>query len=244
MKTNLEFELAPLPELEPSPLLDYSHPSIEQLIVSRGWNAIEDQSELMKGIFLFIRDEIAYGYTKSFSIPASQVLSDGVGNGITKSTLFMALLRAVGIPCRLYAARMNKIIFRGLLKGLSYRIATRHPFRTWVELQFMDKWYPLDGFIIDKPYMQKLQQKFPNHKTSFYGYGIGVMDFKDPDNIRNNNHVNVCSKAIEKPLGTFITPDAFFSEVPEADTYAKDLRYKTIICDRLNRSIQRVRNAG
>lgn len=241
MNTNLDFKLAPVPELEPSLLLDYSHPSIEQLIESRNWNAITDDAELIKEVYLFVRDEIAYGYTKSFAIPASQVLSCRCGNGITKSTLFMALLRAVGIPCRFQAMTMSKVIFRGLLSGLSYKIADKSPFRARVELQFMDKWYPLEGYIIDRPYMLKLQQRFVNQKGSFYGYGIAVMDFKNPDNIWNSNHIFVQNKAVEKVLGTFDTPDAFFSEVPRAELYAKDLRYKAIICDRLNRSIQRVR---
>jgi hypothetical protein len=242
MNTNLDFKLAPLPELEPSPLLDYAHPSIEQLIVNRGWNLIEDEAELIKGIYLFVRDEIAYGYTKSFAIPASQVLCCKCGNGITKSTLFMALLRAVGIPCRFQAMTMSKVIFRGLLSGLTYKIADKSPFRARVELQFKGKWYPVEGYIIDSPYMLKLQQRFVNQKGSFYGYGIAALDFKNPDNLWNGNHIFVQNKAIEKNLGTFDTPDAFFQEVPRAESYAKCLRYKAIICDRLNRSIQKVRD--
>lgn len=227
--------------LKPSPLLDYKHPTIEQLVLENGWHSISDDAELIQKVYLFVRDEIAYGYTKSFSLSASQVLADQVGNGITKSTLFMALLRAVGIPCRFHAMMISKVIFRGLLLGLTYRIAAKHPFRAWVEIQDKGKWYAWEGYIIDSPYMQRLQQRFPNQKASFYGYGIGVLDFKNPDNKRGDNHISVLHKAIEKDLGSFDTPDAFFSEVPRADGYAKDLQYKAIICDRLNKSIQAVR---
>jgi len=227
--------------LEPSHLLDYTHPDIEKLITSKGWNTLKAKTDLIGNVYSFVRDEIAYGYTSSFSIPASQILHKGYGNCITKSTLLMALLRAVGIPCRFHAMMISKVIFRGLLPGLTYRIAARHPFRAWVELQDKGKWYASEGYVIDSPYMQRLQQKFPNQKASFYGYGIGVLDFKNPDNIWGDNHIFVPNKAIEKDLGSFDTPDAFFSEVPRAEGYAKDLRYKAIICDRLNKSIQTVR---
>ncbi len=243
MSTQLEFERTPSPYLGPSTLLDYSHPSIEKLIQSKGWNPIADDPKVIKEIYLFVRDEIAYGYTKSFSIPASQVLAYGLGNGITKSTLFMALLRAVGIPCRIHAMVISKVIFRGLLSGVCYRIADRHPYRAWVEIQYKDTWYAIDGFIIDSLYMANLQQKFINQKGSFYGYGIAVLDFRNRDNKWNNNHIFVQNKAIEKDLGNFHTPDAFFSGVPKAENYGRALRYRAIICPHLNKSIQRIRNS-
>ena len=241
MNTNSNLALALSPELELSQLLDYTHPSIEQLVASKGWNFIQGDASLIREIFLFVRDEIAYGYTKSFAIPASRVLAERVGNGITKSTLFMALLRSVGIPCRFHAMAMSKVIFRGLLPCLCYKITDKYIFHARVELQFMDKWYPAEGFVIDKAYLEKNQQKFINQKGSFYGYGIAVLDFKNPDNLWNNNHLFVQNKAIKKNLGSFDTPDNFFTQVPESESYTKTLRYKALICNCLNRSIQKVR---
>ncbi len=244
MNTHTNLALAPMPELASSPLLDYTHPAIEGLIRSKGWNTIQDDAFLIREIFLFVRDEIAYGYTKSFAIPASRIVSDRMGNGITKSTLFMALLRAVGIPCRFQALMMHKIIFRGLLSALCYRIAGKYVFRARVELQFKETWYPLEGHIIDSAYMQKLQQKYPNQKGSFYGYGVTVLDFRHPENRWSNNHVFVQNRAIEETLGTFDTPDDFFCAVPKAESSARSLRYRTIICSCLNRSIQAVRDTN
>lgn len=242
MNTNSNLVLALSPELELSQLLDYTHPSIEQLVASKGWNFIQGDASLIREIFLFVRDEIPYGYTKSIAIPASRVLSDRMGNGITKSTLFMALLRAVGIPCRFQALMMNKIIFRGLLSGLCYKISEKHVFRARVELRFKGTWHLLEEYVIDSPYIQKLQQKYSNQKGSFFGYGITVLDFRNPDNRWNNNQVFKQNRAIEENLGSFYTPDDFFSEIPKAESYAKSLRYKTIIRNCLNRSIQKVRD--
>jgi hypothetical protein len=221
--------------------MDYTHPTIEQLILGKGWYTITDEAELIMGIYHFVRDEIAYGYTKSFAIPASKVIEEGVGNGITKTTLFMALVRAVGIPCRFHAMTISKVIFRGLISGLCFRLADKHLFRACVELQSQETWDPWEGYIIDRPYMMKLQQRFFDHKGGFYGYGIGVLDFKNPNDRWSNNHIIMQNKSFEKDLGTFVTPDAFFSAIPRAELYAKTLQYQTIICNSLNKSILEVR---
>mgnify|MGYP002241704325 CR=1 FL=1 len=44
------------------------------------------------------------------SIPASKVLKDGYGQCNTKGTLFMALLRACGVPCRIHGFTIDKKI--------------------------------------------------------------------------------------------------------------------------------------
>jgi len=229
--------------LEPSHLLDYTHPDIEKLITSKGWNTLKAKTDLIGNVYSFVRDEIAYGYTSSFSIPASQILHKGYGNCITKSTLLMALLRAVGIPCRFHAMTISKVIFRGLLPGLSYKIASKPLYHAWVEVQYNKKWLAMAGHIVDRPYIAKLQTKFPDYMGSFYGYGIAVLNFRNPDNRWSETNTYVQNQATEEELGVFDTPDAFFSQYPAADDYTQTFRYKTIIRGRLNRSIMAVRNS-
>lgn len=88
-------------------MLDYSNSSIQELIKSRGWKEIED-FERIKSIYNFVRDEILFGYNMDDDIPASKVLSDGYGQCNTKGTLFMALLRACDIPCRVHGFTIDK----------------------------------------------------------------------------------------------------------------------------------------
>ncbi len=229
--------------LEPSHLLDYTHPDIEQLIISKGWDTPKTKTDLIGEVYTFVRDEIAYGYTKSFSLPASKILSKGYGNCITKSTLLMALLRSVGIPCRFHAMTIRKVIFRGLLPRLSYKLAIKHPHHAWVEVQYNNKWLAMEGHIVDRPYLLKLQAKFPDYMGSFYGYGIAVLNFRNPDNRWNEESTYVQNKAIEEDLGIFDTPDTFFRQYPESIAYTQSLRYRAIIRRRLNRSIKAVRDS-
>ncbi len=227
--------------LEPSHLLDYTHPEIQQLIREKGWNTITSKADLVGEVYAFVRDEIAYGYTKSFSLPASKVLAKGYGNSITKSTLLMALLRAVGVPCRFHAMTIRKIIFRGLLPSFSYMLVTKHPYHAWVEVLHNHKWLEMEGHIVDRAYLQKLQEKFPDYMGSFYGYGMAVLNFRNPENRWNENSTYIQHKAIEKELGTFNTPDAFFSHFPDSDDYTQSFQYRAFIRGQLNRSIQAVR---
>ena len=83
--------------LKETPILDYSNPSILQLIRSKNWSSL-DTVERVKAIYNYVRDEIKFGYNSSDEIKASQILKDGYGQCNTKSTLLMALLRANGIP--------------------------------------------------------------------------------------------------------------------------------------------------
>ena len=97
-------------------MLDYSNPSIQELIKGRGWKEIED-FERIKSIYNYVRDEILFGYNIDDDIPASRVLSDGYGQCNTKGTLFMALLRACDIPCRVHGFTIDKKLQKGAMTG-------------------------------------------------------------------------------------------------------------------------------
>ncbi|MDY0289160.1 MAG: hypothetical protein RBR15_10085 [Sphaerochaeta sp.] len=57
------------------------------------------------------------------------------------------------------------------LPRLSYTIAIKHPYHAWVEVQYNNKWLAMEGHIVDRAYLVKLQAKFPDYIGSFYGYG-------------------------------------------------------------------------
>ncbi len=60
-----------------------------------------------------------------------------------------------------------------------------------VKVYFEDRWYELEAFILDKKYLQKLQEKNSDCKGAFCGYGVAVKDFKNPiiDFDRNNTYI-------------------------------------------------------
>ena len=100
-------------------MLDYSNPAIQELIQKKKWKEL-DEFERIKGIYNFVRDDILFVYNEDDAICASKVLFDGYGQCNTKGTLFMALLRACQIPCRIHGFTIDKRLQKGAMTGLVY----------------------------------------------------------------------------------------------------------------------------
>ena len=59
--------------LKETHMLDFNDSRIQSLIENRGWKNLE-QFECIKAIYLYVRDEILFGYNIDDSISASKVL--------------------------------------------------------------------------------------------------------------------------------------------------------------------------
>ena len=121
--------------IQETSMLDYSDSHIQKLIQNRGWLELSD-FDCIKAIYNYVRDEILFGYNIDDSIPASKVLADGYGQCNTKGTLFMALLRACNIPCRVHGFTIDKKLQKGAMTGLVYRSAPKNVLHSWVEVFF------------------------------------------------------------------------------------------------------------
>ena len=199
--------------LKETKMLDYSNENIQQLIRERRWKNI-NEFERLKSIYDFVRDEILFGYNIDDNIPASKVLADGYGQCNTKGTLFMAILRACNIPCRVHGFTIDKKLQKGAMTGVVYKNAPQNVFHSWVEVYFEDRWYELEAFILDKKYLQKLQEKNSDCKGAFCGYGVAVKDFKNLiiDFDRNNTYIQ--SEGINQDFGVYDSPDDLLKAHP------------------------------
>ncbi len=132
--------------LQETEMLDYNSRVIQTLIEQRKWNELDDFNKI-KQIYNYVRDEIKFGYNIDDSVSASKVLKDGYGQCNTKGTLFMALLRGVGIPCRVHGFTIDKKLQKGAMTGFLYANAPKYIFHSWVEVLYLDNWYELEAFI-------------------------------------------------------------------------------------------------
>lgn len=64
--------------LKETRILNYSDPTLQNLVNSRKWNTLDTVSKV-KAIYNYVRDEIKFGYNLSDDITASEVLKDGYG---------------------------------------------------------------------------------------------------------------------------------------------------------------------
>ena len=186
---------------------------------------------------------ILFGYNVDDSIPASRVLKDGYGQCNTKGTLFMALLRACGIPCRVHGFTIDKILQKGAMTGFVYRKAPQHIFHSWVEVLLEERWYELAGFILDRAYLTHLQSINRNCTGAFCGYGVAVKDFQHPviDFDRNNTYIQ--SEGITQDFGIYDSPDALLKEHGQDLSPLKKFAFRHYGRHAMNRNVKRIRKS-
>lgn len=227
--------------LEETPMLDYGCASIRKLIRERGWMEMPEFDRL-RSIYNYVRDEVLFGYNVDDNIPASRVLSDGYGQCNTKGTLFMALLRGCGIPCRVHGFTIRKELQKGAMTGFVYRKAPESIFHSWVEVFFEGQWYELEAFILDRKYLEKLQAANPDCEGAFCGYGVGVTDFRNPviDFDRNNTYIQ--SEEINQDFGVYDSPDELLKEHGQEMGFIRRLAFRYYGRHTMNRNVKRIRN--
>lgn len=227
--------------LKETDLLNYSNASIQSLVESRQWVAM-DTVQRVRSIYNFVRDEIKFGYNTADDITATQVLQDGYGQCNTKATLLMALLRATGIPNRIHGFTIDKVLQKGVITGIWYWLSPKNILHSWVEVYVNNDWYFLEGVILDSDYLTQLQEKNKECKTTFCGFGVATNNFENPPIDWNENHTYIQDKGINQDFGLFDTPDDFYAKHQQALGRFKQFIYRTIIRHSMNRHVERIRS--
>lgn len=226
--------------LAPTPLLDYHHPALQTLIAQRRWLAL-DAYQRIGSIYDFVRNDIRFGYNEDDTLRASRVLADGIGQCNTKATLFMALLRAAGIPCRFHGFTIDKALQKGAITGLAYALAPRSIIHSWVEIQLAGRWINLEGFILDSAYLGSLQRMFPG-KAAFCGFGAATPNLQAPGVQWQGSDTYIQKEGINSDLGVFADPDSFYARHGANLSGLKRWLYQNIIRHWMNRKVARIRS--
>lgn len=227
--------------LKETKMLDFSSPQIKSLVKRRGWNHL-DEKEKVAEIYKFVKDEILFGYNVGDYVCASKVLEDGYGQCNTKGTLFMALLRACGVKCRIHCFYIDKILQKGAMTGFVYKKAPRDILHSWVEVECEGKWYNLEGFILDKTYLQGLKKAHKaNADGSFVGYGVAVKDFENPTLYFDKCDTYVQSEGITADLGVYDEPDSMLKEHSQKVSGLKKIAFETVGRASMNSNVAKIR---
>ena len=227
--------------LKKTKLLDYDDCLIQSLIYERGWRDLPEY-DVIGAVYHFVKDEILFGYNRCDTLTASEVLSDGIGQCNTKSTLLMALLRALGIPCRLHGFTVSKDFQKGATSGIVSFLAPSEIVHTWVEVLFQNRWIVLEGVIIDDGFLQSIKQMYPEANGFFRRYAIAVDDFPNLAVSWNGNDTFIQSKAIVRDYGIFPDPDSFFCEHSQNLGVIRTFLYEHIGCRKMTMNIDKIRN--
>lgn len=219
-------------------MLDYKSSTISNLISARGWLKLTP-TERIGAAYDFSRNEILFGYNSDDTLSASQILADGYGQCNTKTTLLMALLRALEIPCRFHGFTIDKSLQRGVVPELIYPIVPKNILHSWVEVYFDEKWINLEGFILDQEVLQSLQMAFPG-RNSLCAYGAGTDCLQSPKVEWSETDTYIQKSGINHDFGIFDDPDAFYA-IHRQLTGLRGLIYRQVVRHWMNRRVSKLR---
>lgn len=228
--------------IEETPLLDFSHPSLVDLVHVRGWASLAPY-EAIGAIYDFVRNEVPFGYNASDDLRASAVLRDGYGQCNTKGTLMMALLRSVGIPCRFHGFTIDKMLQRGAIPEVAYRLAPQSIIHSWVEVLHGDRWINLEGFILDADYLDGVRCLFPETRGAFCGYAIGTTDIESPPVEWTGTDTYIQKTGINHDFGIFESPDAFYEQHGANLSGFRRVLFVRVVRHLMNAKIGRIRRS-
>lgn len=232
----------PQRHLRSTGILDFSSPSIQQLIEERSWNELP-VSLRVGAVYDFVRNEIKFGYNVDDDISASDVLADGYGQCNTKATLLMALLRGVDVPCRFHAATIHKRLQRGVVTGLFYRLAPDRILHSWVEVFVDGDWKRLEGVILDERYLNGLRSHLDQNSGPLLGYGAGTADIANPPVEWNGCDTEIQMTGVDSDLGIHDDPDNFYTSTGTNLTGLRGVLYRKIVRHVMNRTVERIRSS-
>lgn len=229
--------------LKETPMLDFSTQAIEDMPQWAEWMVLPE-SDRAGAIYDFVRNDIKFGYNAGDTLAASQVLEDGYGQCNTKGTLLMALLRKGGIPCRFHGFTIFKKLQAGAIPLLVQRIAPEEIIHSWVEAFVNGKWIKLEGFIIDRPYLNAIQKRFSNIKGTFRGYGIATKDLQNPQVNWTGEDTFIQKEGIAQDFGVFDSPEGFYRRHGSNLSGPMKWAYQVFLRHWMNWNVGRIRRSS
>lgn len=224
-------------------MLNYQTSQIADLINTQKWSDL-NEFEKIGAIYDYVQNKILLGYNKYDNLTATQVLADGIGQCNTKATLIMALLRAVGVPCRLHGTKVTKVFQRSLMPKIMAKLAPPLIVHTWAEVYYNGDWLSLEGVITDKTFISGLQKLFPEHKGKFFDYAVAVKDFNNLQIDWKGENTTVQQQAVVKDLGVYDTPDEFYAEYKQEFRGIKKFMYESVGRKIMTRKVAKIRRLG
>ncbi len=222
-------------------LSNHNDPVVRECAARLTAGAMDDRSKLEK-LFLYVRDEIKFGYPlKGDLVSASETISLGYGQCNTKSTLFVALCRAVGIPARVHFSLIRKEIQRGIFTGIAYRLMPDFISHSWVEVLIEERWRNVDSFINDREFFLA-GRKMLRERGWDTGYSISCSSGDADIDLSIDDERFVQMNAVTDDHGVWEDPSEYYlsDNYKNNPGFLKRLLY-VLMVNFLNRRVERLR---
>ncbi|MGL4230671.1 MAG: transglutaminase-like domain-containing protein [Casimicrobium sp.] len=190
-------------------MIDSNEPSIVAATNRLVTNAQSERERAVR-IHDFVRDEIKFGWANGFyDQRASEVLNVRIGYCNTKSTLFVAMLRAAGIEARQRFMNIDAAIVRDFLDpGTSY---VDH---SYTEVKIEGRWLSVDSYVVDRPLANAARARL-QREAKIVGYGVHRNGTTDWDGTKDafSQFVNdgTYPNLTTKDFGVYADVNAFYA---------------------------------
>ena len=227
----------------PGVLADHEHPLVSETAyrITNGKNGV---FEKLEALFLFVRDDIAFGFPLSFSdwdaVRASQIIESETGYCNTKATLMVALCRACGIAARVHYGLIDANIMRGVFPAFAFPFLPDSGPHSWTEVEVNGSWKPIDSYINDRPLFIGAHARLEASGRSM-GYSLSRIDGKCSCEFNFGEKGFVHMGAVVEDYGVWNDASEFFA-TPEYTTFSGlEQLFYPVIAKLSNRNIRKLR---
>lgn len=193
------------------PLADFDDPLVRAVAQRLVAGEATTRGQLAR-IFAFVRDEIPFGFPVAGDlVKASDVIRSGRGQCNNKSTVFLALCKAAGIPARIHFSLISKEIQHGLFKGPAYWLMPAQISHSWVEVEIDGRWRRIDAYINDCRFQAGAVSEL-RHRGWTTGFSVALPRTGDPaTDLELDSERFVQMAAVTDDHGTFGDPADYFA---------------------------------
>lgn len=224
----------------PAHLTDFDHPTIQNL-AARLTVGKADPVEKLERLFYYVRDEIKFGFPPTWdTVPASETVYYGIGTSSTKTLLFVSLCRASGINARPHFGLIDAGILHGIMPSFTFPILPKLVVHSWAEVQLDGSWKPIDTYIDDKPFYDRVLSKLEKSGRQL-GYSIAYQDGKSSCELNFGEKGFVCMGAVREDLGAWEEADHFYASAAYPRLTGLQRSLMPMLSVMANRNIARLR---
>jgi Transglutaminase-like superfamily len=190
-------------------MIDSNAPAIVDATKRVIANALSERERAVH-IHDFVRDEIKFGWATGFyDQRASEVLAARIGYCNTKSTPFVAMLRAAGIEAQQRFMNIDAAIVRDFLDP-----GTRYVDHSYTEIKIDGRWLKVDSYVVDRPLAEAARARL-QREGKLVGYGVHRNGTSDWDGTKDafSQFVNDGSypNLTTKDFGVYADVHAFYA---------------------------------
>jgi hypothetical protein len=222
-------------------LADYNHPKVKNK-ANELMKGLTNLQQKVSAIFHFVRDDIKFAFPKEGDfVKASKTIDYGYGQCNTKTTLFLALCKAAGIPARIHFSGIQRDIQKGLFTGIAFWLMPKDISHSWIEIEINEKWVKIDAFINDWAFYKAGKNKL-KEKGWDVGYSVACSKNESGIELDLKNERFVQMDAVTEDHGVYNEPMDYYNspKYKNRPSGFKLFIYRLMV-GRINKKVEKLR---